>query len=89
MLMNLGEVLVSAVFLVLLVLKLDPFGLLMPNRVQMAMLALVLAVFGLYAGIIFRQKARDERDALHIDGPVASHTSAASRCSWRPSRSNP
>lgn len=66
MLMNLGEVLVSSVFLVLLVLKLDPFGLLMPNRVQMAILALVVAVFGLYAGIVFRRKARDEREALHI-----------------------
>jgi len=66
MLMNLGEVIVSAVFLVLLALKLDPFDLLMPNHMQMVILALVVAVFGLYAGILFRQRARDEREALHV-----------------------
>lgn len=66
MLMNLGEVFVSVVFLALLALKLDPFRLLMPNHVQMVILALVVAVFGLYAGILFRQRARDEREALHV-----------------------
>ncbi len=66
MLSNLAEVLVSAAFIVLLALKLDPLRLLMPNRVQMSILALLVAAAGLYAGILFRQKARDEREALHL-----------------------
>jgi hypothetical protein len=66
MLSNLAEVLVSLAFVALLALKLDPFDLLMPNRIQMIILALLVAAAGLYAGILFRQKARDEREALHL-----------------------
>ncbi len=63
---SIGEIIVSAVFLVLLALKLDPLRLLMPNHMQMIVLALVVAVFGVYAGLLFRQKARDEREAFHL-----------------------
>jgi hypothetical protein len=66
MLSNLAEILVSLAFVALLTLKLDPFGLLMPNEAQMSILALLVAAAGLYAGILFRQKARDEREALHL-----------------------
>jgi uncharacterized membrane protein YgdD (TMEM256/DUF423 family) len=66
MLSNLAEILVSLAFVVLLALKLDPLALLMPNKVQMSILALLVAAAGLYAGILFRQKARDEREALHL-----------------------
>jgi hypothetical protein len=66
MLSNLGEIVVSLAFIVLLALKLDPLDLLMPNKVQMSILALLVAAAGLYAGILFRQKARDEREALHL-----------------------
>lgn len=66
MLSNLGEIIVSLAFVILLALKLDPLDLLMPNKVQMSILALLVAAAGLYAGILFRQKARDEREALHL-----------------------
>jgi hypothetical protein len=66
MLSNLAEILVSLAFVILLVLKLDPLALLMPNKAQMSILALLVAAAGLYAGILFRQKARDEREALHL-----------------------
>jgi hypothetical protein len=66
MLSNLAEVLVSLAFILLLALKLDPLRLLMPNRVQMSILAVLVAAAGLYAGILFRQRARDEREALHL-----------------------
>jgi uncharacterized membrane protein YgdD (TMEM256/DUF423 family) len=66
MLSNLAEILVSLAFIALLGLKLDPLDLLMPNKVQMSILALLVAAAGLYAGILFRQKARDEREALHL-----------------------
>jgi heme/copper-type cytochrome/quinol oxidase subunit 2 len=66
MLSNLGEIAVSVVFLLLLVMKLDPFDLLMPTRVQMIIICLVVAAFGLYSAVLFRQKARDEREAQHL-----------------------
>lgn len=66
MLSNLAEVIVSLVFILILALKLDPFDLLMPNKVQMTILATLVAAAGLYAGILFRQRARDEREALHL-----------------------
>jgi len=84
MLSNLAEILVSLAFVVLLALKLDPLDLLMPNKVQMIILALLVAAAGLYAGILFRQKARDEREALHLYGRAASPTSPAwPSSSWR------
>jgi hypothetical protein len=66
MLSNLAEILISIVFLLLLLMKLDPFDLLMPTRVQTLIICLVLAAFGLYAGVLFRQRARDEREAQHL-----------------------
>ena len=66
MLSNLAEIIVSLAFILLLALKLDPFDLLMPNKVQMTILATLVAAAGLYAGILFRQRARDEREALHL-----------------------
>lgn len=66
MLSNLGEIVVSLAFIILVALKLDPLNLLMPNKVQMSILALLVAAAGLYAGILFRQKAHDEREALHL-----------------------
>ena len=66
MLSNLGEIVLSLIFLVLLGLKLDPFDLLMPTRVQMIIICLVVAAFGLYATVLFRRKPRDERESLHL-----------------------
>jgi hypothetical protein len=66
MLTNLSEIVVSLVFVVLLFLKLDPLDLLMANKVQMSILAVLVAAAGLYAGVLFRQRARDEREALHL-----------------------
>lgn len=66
MLSSVAEIVVSLVFIALLFLKLDPFDFLMPTKVQMSILALLVAAAGLYAGILFRQRARDEREALHL-----------------------
>lgn len=66
MLSNLAEILVSVIFLLLLLMKLDPFDLLMPTPVQTLIICLVVAAFGLYAGVLFRRRARDEREAQHL-----------------------
>ncbi len=66
MLKNFGELLVSLVFLVLLGIKLDPFGWTMPDEIQMIVLCLLIAAFAIYAGLLFREKAHDEREEVHI-----------------------
>ncbi len=63
---NVGEIVVSLVFVVLVVLKLDPFKWTMPDQVEMIVLALVVAAYALYAGLFFRERARDEREAYHL-----------------------
>lgn len=63
---NLSEILIALIFILLLFIKLDPFGITMPNEVQMLVLCLLIATFGLYAGILFREKAKDEREAYHL-----------------------
>ena len=66
MLMNLGEIVLSVLMIVLSVIKLDPFDWSMPTPVQMLFLGLLIAAFGLYSGLLYREKARDERDAYHL-----------------------
>ena len=63
---SLVEIVVALVFVVLLILKVDPFHWTMPDEIQMVVLGLVIAVFGVHAGLVIRQKAQDERDALHL-----------------------
>jgi hypothetical protein len=63
---SLVEIIVSVAFVVLLVLKVDPFHWTMPDEMQMVVLGLVIAAFGLHAGLVMRQKASDEREALHM-----------------------
>ena len=66
MLKNSGEIILSIVCVILLVVLVDPFQWTMPNEIQMIVMALVVAAFGLYSGLLYRQKPVDERDAVHI-----------------------
>lgn len=63
---NLGEVTLAAGLLAILFLKLDPFHWFMPTATQMLLLCVFAAAFALYSGAIFREKARDERESLHL-----------------------
>ena len=63
---NLGEIVVSLVFIILVVLKLDPFRWTMPDQIEMIVLALVVAAYAVYAGLFFRERAHDEREAYHL-----------------------
>jgi len=66
MLMNLGEIVLSLLMILLAVIKLDPFGWSMPTNMQMLVLGLLIAAFGFYSGLLYRERARDERDGLHL-----------------------
>lgn len=59
------EIFVSLVFVVLLILFLNPFNFWMPNELLMMMIIGLAVVFAVYAGFIWRENAKDERETLH------------------------
>ncbi len=63
---NPSEILLAIGLLLVLFLKLDPFHLFMPTATQMILLVIFAAAFALYSGAIYREKARDERESLHL-----------------------
>lgn len=63
---NLSEVFVSLALVAVLFLKIDPLHWFMPTELQMMVLCLFAVAFGLYAGVLFREKAQDEREAYHL-----------------------
>jgi len=63
---NLNEIFLAGGLLAVLFLKLDPFHWFMPTATQMLLLCLFAAAFALYSGAIFREKAQDERESLHL-----------------------
>jgi heme O synthase-like polyprenyltransferase len=63
---KLTEIIIALVLVIILFLKADPFKFLMPNEIQMILLCVLAAAFALYAGLIFREKPADEREALHL-----------------------
>ena len=67
------EALTSIALVGLAVLLLNPFHFWMPDMMLMAMLALTLVVFALFAIFILREKIQDERDTVHrmLSGRVA------------------
>ncbi len=61
----LQEIIVSLVFIVLLVLLLNPFNFWMPTNMLMVMLVGLIIVFTLFASFVWRENAKDERELLH------------------------
>ena len=66
MLTSLGEAVLSLLLVVLALVKLDPLGWSMPTPMQMLVLGLLIAAFGVYSGLLYREKAKDEREASHL-----------------------
>jgi len=58
----LNEILIGLIVLVLAIGTLNPFGIWMPNEVEMLVYFLVVIVFGIFAVFVWREKARDERE---------------------------
>ena len=61
-----SEIAVSAVLVLLIVTCIDPLEALMPAGWERALIVLLIAVYGLYTGIVFRERAKDERERLHL-----------------------
>jgi len=62
----LTESLLAVAVLAVLFLKMDPFHWFMPTEAQMLLLCVFAAAFALYAGVVFREQARDEREHQHL-----------------------
>lgn len=63
---SLSEILVALSLIIVILFKIDPFHWLMPTQVQMFLLGLLVAGVAIWVGMIFREKARDERENLHL-----------------------
>jgi hypothetical protein len=61
-----SEIVVSLVLVLLLVTCIDPFESFMPLLWEKTLVFLLIAVYGLYTGIVFRERAKDERERLHL-----------------------
>ena len=59
------EILITAVFVVVLLLLLNPFGFFMPDRLVYIMLAGVVVLFSLYVSFVAKESPKDEREQLH------------------------
>lgn len=62
---NYIEVFTTIMLVLLAVLILNPFSFWMPDMMVMGILVGTLVVFGMFASFVLREKAEDERDALH------------------------
>lgn len=59
------ETTVSVILIVLIVLFLDPFMLWMPAEVVYMLVGALIVFFVLFAGLIWKERALDEREQLH------------------------
>jgi hypothetical protein len=62
---NLKETIVTVALIAIAVLLLNPFHFWMPDMMVICMLAITLALFGIFASFILREKSVDERDDQH------------------------
>ena len=69
-----NEIIVAVVLIILILLFLNPFGLFMPDMLVYMMIAGVVVLFALFAGFVWKEKVRDEREQLHkmIAGRLAT-----------------
>ncbi len=63
-----AELFVAIILVGFLVLFLSPTGLLMPMNATGMTGIIVIVLFFIFAGLIWREKANDERESLHVLG---------------------
>ena len=59
------ELTIGVIFILVLLLLLNPFGLFMPDRLVYIMLIGIVVLFGVHAWFIATSKPSDEREQLH------------------------
>lgn len=61
------EIVVTIVLAVLVLVLLNPFNILMSSMLHMLILGLLVAIVGIFAGLILNEKVLDERERDHKD----------------------
>lgn len=62
---NIKEIIITLSLISIAVLLLNPFHFWMPDMMVICMLAVALALFGIFASFVLREKDFDERDTMH------------------------
>ncbi|MEI8223812.1 MAG: hypothetical protein WCG20_01675 [bacterium] len=62
---NIKEIIVMAGLVSIAILLVNPFHFWMPDMMVMAMLAVILALFGIFTSFVLRETEGDERDGIH------------------------
>lgn len=62
---NLKETIVTVALIAVAILLLNPLHFWMPDMMVMSMLAITLALFGIFASFILRERSVDEREDQH------------------------
>jgi len=60
-----NELTVSVILVILLALFLNPLDFLMPPPFLSMLIIFLIAIFGIFAAVIWREKPRDEREGFH------------------------
>lgn len=60
-----GEIALSILIVILLVLFLNPFHILMPSMMQMTLLGILVVVFVAFGIFVWKENIHDEREGLH------------------------
>ncbi len=55
----------AVIFLVLLGILFNPWNIFMPTYIEMMIMVALVALFGVFASLIWREKGGDERERLH------------------------
>ncbi len=61
----LNESLLAIVLLILLVLFLNPFDFLMPPPFLSMLVIILIAIFGIFIAVVWKEQVKDEREAMH------------------------
>ena|GEM_PF-671548 len=59
------QLIITAIFVLVLLLLLNPFGFFMPTELMYIMLGGVLVLFGVYMSFVLKESPKDEREQLH------------------------
>ncbi len=61
----LSEIIISIVLIILLVLFLNPFDFLMPPPLFSMLIIVLIALFGMFVAVVWKEGVRDEREGFH------------------------
>ena len=60
-----GEIIISFILIILLSMFMNPFNLLMPHSMHLVMIPLLVILFIVFAGFLWKETPGDEREQLH------------------------